>query len=75
MLIDRGHPKVAIRLIWDMLNTTVYVIPKYLCHIKLIKGKALAVPRSVFWEANLNILFRISKAISYTTIRPGIDTV
>ena len=58
-----------------MPNTTVHVIPKYLYCARLIKGKALAVPRLVFQEASLNILSRISKTISYTTIGPGIDAV
>ena len=58
-----------------MLNTTVHVIPKYLCRVRLTKGKALAVLRLISWEASLNIPFRISEAISYTTIRPGINTV
>ena len=30
-----------------MLNTIVYVIPKYLYRARLIKGKALAIPRLV----------------------------
>ena len=48
MLIDRGYYKAAIRLIWDILNTTIYIIFKYLYYIKLIKGKALAVPKLIF---------------------------
>ena len=63
------------RPIWDTLNTIIHVIPKYLCCIRLIKGKALAMSRLISWEVSLNILFRISKAISYTTIGLGIDTV
>ena len=58
-----------------MPNTIIYIIPKYLYYIKLIKGKALAVFRLISQKASLNILFRISKAISYTTIRPGINTI
>ena len=58
-----------------MPNTTIYIIPKYLCRARLIKGKALAVPRLIPQEVSLNILSKISKAISYTTIRPGINTI
>ena len=47
MIANRGYPKIATRLIQDPLNTLVYVISKYLYYIRLIKGKALAIPRLV----------------------------
>jgi hypothetical protein len=58
-----------------MLNTIIHVIPKYLYYTRLIKGKALAMPRLISQEASLNIPSRISKTISYTTIRLGINTI
>ena len=30
-----------------MLSTTIYVIPKYLYYTRLVKGKALAMPRLI----------------------------
>ena len=75
MLADREYPKAAIRLFRNTLNTIIYVIPKYLYYARLAKRKALAVPRLISREASLNISSRISKAISYTTIRLGINTI
>ena len=43
--------------------------------MRLTKGKALTVFRLISREASLNILSRIFKAISYTTIGLGIDTI
>ena len=57
------------------LNTIIYIIPKYLCRARLTKGKALAISRLISQEVSLDILFRISKVISYTTIGPGIDII
>ena len=47
LIVDRGYPKAAIRLIRDPLNTLVHVIPKYSCRARLTKGKALALSRSI----------------------------
>ena len=47
MSADRGYFKVVIKLIWDTPNTTIHVIPKYLYYMKLIKKKALAVPKLI----------------------------
>ena len=47
MLTDGGYPKAATRLIWDITNTIIHIIPKYSYYARLIKGKALAIPRSV----------------------------